>query len=277
MTTASQTPGEPAELDALIALALREHRAGRLAEAAAAYRQVLALRPDIAEAHNNLGIVLLAQDKLDEAAARFEQALALRPDYAEAHNNLGNVLREPGQARPGRGTVSSKRSLSGRTTPRRTTTWATCCCSQGKLDEAAARYEQAIALRPDYAEAHNNLGNVLRSRASSTRPRHGIEQALALRPDYAEAHNNLGIILWQQGKLDQAVARYRASAGSPAGSTPKRTTTWAMSLREPGQARRSGGTLPASAGSPARLRRSAIGPGRLLFGRRGLRAWLARV
>ena len=58
MTTASPTPGEPAELDALAALAQREHRAGRLAEAAAAYRKILALRPDVAEMYNNLGNVL---------------------------------------------------------------------------------------------------------------------------------------------------------------------------------------------------------------------------
>ena len=54
MTTASPTPGEPAALNALVALAQREHRAGRLAEAAEACRQILAIRPDIAEAHNDI-------------------------------------------------------------------------------------------------------------------------------------------------------------------------------------------------------------------------------
>ena len=83
------------------------------------------LRPDIAEAYNNLGNVLLDQGKLDEAAAQYEQAVALKPDLFQAHNNLGNILAE-----------------------------------QGKLDQAVARFEQALALKPDLAEAHNNLGNV---------------------------------------------------------------------------------------------------------------------
>ncbi len=73
MTSASQTPGEPAELNALFALAQREHRAGRLAEAAAAYRKIIALRPDAAEVHCNLGILLCQQGQFDEALPRFEQ------------------------------------------------------------------------------------------------------------------------------------------------------------------------------------------------------------
>ena len=311
MTAANRTPGEPAELDALVALAQREHRAGRLAEAAAAYRKILAIRPDIAEAHNNLGIILAQQGKLDEA-------------------------------RHG----SSKRSLSGRTTPKRTTTWAMCCSSQGKLDEAAARYEQALALRPDYAEAHNNLGIIARQqgkldqaaaryRASARSPaglcrsaqQPGQRAAAAgqARPGRgtvrASAGSPAGLCrgaqqpgqraAGSQGKLDEAAARYRASAGSPArlcrsaqqpgqhpleagqarrgrrhvtskrwlsGRTmPRRTTTWAIVLATQGKLDEAAARYRASAGSPAGLRRRAIGPGRLLFGRRGLRAWLACV
>ena len=127
MTTASPTPGEPAELDALVALAQREHRAGRLAEAAAAYRKILALRPDIAEMYNYLGNVLLVQGKLDEAAAEYERATALKPDLFPSAQQPGQHPPAAGQARPGRGTVSSKRSLCGPILPSRTTTWATSC------------------------------------------------------------------------------------------------------------------------------------------------------
>jgi tetratricopeptide (TPR) repeat protein len=150
MTAASPTPGEPAELDALVALAKREHHAGRLAESAAAYRKVLAIRPNIAEAHFKLGNVLRDQDKFDEAAARYEQVIALRPDHAGAHYNLGNALKQ-----------------------------------LDRLDQARARYEQAIALRPDYANAYNNLGNLLLIQGKLDEAAARYEQALALRPDYA--------------------------------------------------------------------------------------------
>ena len=53
--------------------------------------------------------------------------------------------------------------------PRRTTTWALPCKDQGKLDEAVACYRRALELKPDYAEAHNNLGIALRTRGSWTK------------------------------------------------------------------------------------------------------------
>ncbi len=39
------------------------------------------LKPNMAEAHVNLGLALLALGRPAEARPRFEQALALRPDF----------------------------------------------------------------------------------------------------------------------------------------------------------------------------------------------------
>jgi len=63
----------------------------------AVYGQALALRPDFAEAHSNLGSALQQQDKLDEAIAAFRQAIAVRPAFAEAHSNLGRGFQAMGQ------------------------------------------------------------------------------------------------------------------------------------------------------------------------------------
>jgi tetratricopeptide (TPR) repeat protein len=61
---------------------------GKLDEALASYNQAIALKPDLAEAHNNLGNTQQELGKLDEALASYNQAIALKPDYAEAHRHL---------------------------------------------------------------------------------------------------------------------------------------------------------------------------------------------
>ncbi len=67
MKKARQTHGTSPELNALYAQATREHQAGRLVEATAAYRKILARWPGIAEVHNNLGIALCQQGQFDQA------------------------------------------------------------------------------------------------------------------------------------------------------------------------------------------------------------------
>ncbi len=86
----------------------------------------------------------------------------------------------------------------------------------GRLDEAAAHFLAVIALIPNYAEAYNNLGNVLWKQDKLAEAAERFQQALALRPDFAEAHNNLGSVLVEQQKLDEATARFeRAVALRP--------------------------------------------------------------
>jgi len=42
-----------------------------------------------------------------------------------------------------------------------------------------------------------------------------LRRAIALKPDYAEAHNNLGNLLQDQGKLDDAIASFHTALASP--------------------------------------------------------------
>ena len=66
---------------------------------------------------------------------------------------------------------------------------------QGKLDEAVAEYRAAIRLKPDYAEAHYNLGIALTDQGKLDEAVAEYRAAIRLQPDYAEAHYNLGIAL----------------------------------------------------------------------------------
>ena len=51
----------------------------------------------------------------------------------------------------------------------------------GRLDEAVARYEKAVALQPDYAPAYNNLGVTLRAQGQVDAAIAAYERGLALR------------------------------------------------------------------------------------------------
>ena len=79
---------------------------------------------------------------------------------------------------------------------------------QGKLDEAIASYENALKIKPDYAEAYNNIGNALKDQGKLDKAIASYENALKIKPDYAKAYNNMGNALQGQGKLDEAITSY---------------------------------------------------------------------
>jgi Flp pilus assembly protein TadD len=91
----------------------------------------------------------------------------------------------------------------------------------GRLDEAIAAYERAIAMEPGSAELHNNLGMALRQRGRFEVAIGHYQKAIALRPDLAEVYNNLGIALRDTGQIDQAISAHRQAVklkGSLAGA-----------------------------------------------------------
>ena len=99
-------------------------------------RQAIALKPRLARAHNNLGLLLARDGKIDEALAEF-RAAGCRP--AEAHQNVAFVM-----------------------------------STERRWDEARHQYELAIAANPAATTARGRLaelGKVRRSCRHSHRDR----------------------------------------------------------------------------------------------------------
>ena len=67
---------------------------GKLDEAVACYRRAVALKPDYAGEHSNLGLALRDQGKLDEAIACCRRAVELKPSDAALRGNLDLVLQK---------------------------------------------------------------------------------------------------------------------------------------------------------------------------------------
>ncbi len=76
------------------AAAVQHHQAGRLAEAERIYRQILGINPSNVNALHLLGVVAQQCSKAEVAVDLIRQDVTLRPQMGEAHNNLGVRLRD---------------------------------------------------------------------------------------------------------------------------------------------------------------------------------------
>jgi tetratricopeptide (TPR) repeat protein len=86
----------------------------------------------------------------------------------------------------------------------------------GRYEEAAARFQHALAIAPDYVPALNNLGVTRRAQGRVDEAIRTYEAALRVRADYPDLHFNLANALLAQNRVDEAAAHFRqASAGAP--------------------------------------------------------------
>jgi predicted O-linked N-acetylglucosamine transferase (SPINDLY family) len=76
----------------------------------------------------------------------------------------------------------------------------------GKHDAAVSCLKTAIGLRPDFPQAHYNLGNVLRMQGNFQDAFTHLERAVNLETGYAEAWQMLGGLHLQMGRMEQARA-----------------------------------------------------------------------
>jgi len=81
--------------------------------------------------------------------------------------------------------------------------------NQGKLDEAVEAYTKAISIKPDNTAAYNNMGNALKDQGNLEEAIKAYNKAISIHPDYAEAYSNMGNVLKDQGKPNEAVEAYK--------------------------------------------------------------------
>ena len=86
-------PNDPTTQSYLGRLYLRQRR---WPDAERAFRRVLAIDPDSAEAHYGLSVALPRQDKVEDGIEHALYAVGLRHDFPEAHFQLGAVLSRHG-------------------------------------------------------------------------------------------------------------------------------------------------------------------------------------
>ncbi|MBI1382878.1 MAG: tetratricopeptide repeat protein [Planctomycetaceae bacterium] len=184
-----------------VVLAVAEIGERDLDAAEASLRRALELHADFAEAHHNLGQLLLQRGRFGEARRHFERALALRPDQpddllwsarANAEEGRRDRARElgdrmaalyPNDARP----LVLLAVLDGRA---------------GDRLEALDRLERAVALDPENGHAHAERGKVLLALGRREEALLALRRACEFGPDLFEPHYNLAALLLEDG-LDE--------------------------------------------------------------------------
>lgn len=161
-------PPDGAEAHFLHAQALEDQ--GQLERAAESLARATALRPGFADAHNDLGRLLLALGRTDAAIASCRRALELRPRFAAALGNLANAER-----------------------------------ARGALAAAIEGYRQVIALEPTLPQAHCNLGSALIEAGEAEAGIEALRRAVELRDDDAAAVTQLARALSARGRTAEAL------------------------------------------------------------------------
>ncbi len=157
----------PAEYGASLQLA------GRLEEAAVAYREALAQNPDDARTLSNYGGLLCSFGAFRPAHSLLMRAVTLAPDLADAWSNLGNVLQQ-----------------------------------MQHFDEAIAAYSNCLRLSQAHPLALSNLGVALDCRGEHAMAQNFHRVAVRLAPENAENHTNFAISLLSAGDYQNGFHEY---------------------------------------------------------------------
>jgi tetratricopeptide (TPR) repeat protein len=172
---------------------------------------------------NHAAYFKLCEAKLDEAKSQmnfqtpeqarqmYEQALALAPDDNFLHGNFERFLEARGFL--AQAIVEAKRCCE--LVPQLPGGYyytGTLLVREGRITEAAEYFSRAIAIRSDYAEAQNGMGEILANQQKTAGAIYWFKRAIRANPDYVETYLNLGFLQQSRGEIDAAMANYQKAA-----------------------------------------------------------------
>ena len=197
------TAGGPA-----LARAFAAFQAGDLDQAERAYRALIAAHPNLAVAHNHLGLIAKARGDAVRAESLLRRAVELDPADISGPINLGNLLSR--QGRHGEAEACYQKGLA--LAPANEDClinlgWTRYCLGDGA--GALARYRRAVEAHPRSARALNGRGLAQALLGNDAEAEADYRRALAADPAFGGAWNNLGVLLRKLGRYDESCDAYR--------------------------------------------------------------------
>ncbi|MGO4209605.1 tetratricopeptide repeat protein [Terriglobus sp. YAF25] len=160
---------------------LYQYRSGNYAACIADAQKALDIQPNTAPAYNNIGAAYAALQQWDLAIQNEREALRIDPSFAVAKNNLEAYTRQVAPSSPKTAEDWLNLSLHDN--------------QAGLFQKSIQDAREALKLRPDYAEAYNNIAAGYEGLHDWDRAIEAAQKAVSLKPDFQLAKNNLA---WAQ-------------------------------------------------------------------------------
>jgi Flp pilus assembly protein TadD len=192
LNTAAQAAAQPgsaaSELRTEFAHAVSLQSEGKLDEAEAVYKAMLAKTPDIPEVYQNLGGLYALKKDVPAAEAAFLKGLELRPDSSDMATQLAKLYQENGQ--PEKAMAIMEKAAGGNPADSKAQfNRGIFLLNSNKNEEAIASFEAAIKADPNMTEAYYRLGALMVGQGRIPEAIQYLEKYVSMNPTDAQ---NLG-------------------------------------------------------------------------------------
>lgn len=171
--------------------------------------EALRLDPSNADARFLKGILLMGMRDFEGAAHEYKLALQFKPDLREARNNLGVVLIELGNPAEALNVLKPLLEDPLYATPYLAyANTGRANMELGEYDLARKNYDWSVFLNPKFCLGYLNLGFVYQKKRMNRDAQENFEKAIRFCPDFGEPYYHLGVLLQNAGKMDEAAAAF---------------------------------------------------------------------
>jgi tetratricopeptide (TPR) repeat protein len=182
-------------------------RDGKISEATNYFLHAVAIQSDYAQAETAMGEVLANQQKSAEAVRWFERAIQSNPKYVETYLALGFLEQDQGNTPAAMANYQKAADLEP-DGPADFFNRANIAAGRYQWDEAVADLEGVVKAKPEFWQAHYQLGIQLAANGKNAQAQREFLEAIHYRPDFAPAHLYLGITLAAQSQFGPAMAEF---------------------------------------------------------------------